>query len=296
MNLYDELLRQIERTIELRSDKPDETFESTLRSLWWTAAGWPRSPIWASVGPLPTLSESQTDEARALVQRRLSGVPLCYLTRRQRFLGLEMHAAPGALIPRKETEVLGRAALSLIRDRIERHGTARIVDVCTGSGNLALAYASHQPRARVHAADLSADAIRVAEINASMMGLAGAVDFRVGDLAAPFAELAGQVDVLSCNPPYISTGKLRALPAEIADHEPALAFDGGPFGINILRRLTTEGAAMVRPGGWMCLEVGLGQGPAVAQRLSACGLYGDIRTYADGQGAIRALAAQVREQ
>jgi release factor glutamine methyltransferase len=291
---YDELLARLDDVLERRPDKPEETTPATARALWWAAAGQPRSAEWAMDGGLPTLTDAQAAALEELVQQRIAGMPLCYLTGRQRFMGLEMLAAPGALIPRKETEVLGRAALELIRDAAGRQGSATVVDVCTGSGNLALAFAAHEPRARVHAADLSPEAVAVARRNAAVLGMADAVEFRSGDLALPFADLTGQVDVLTCNPPYISTARLGALPPETAAHEPALAFDGGPFGVKILTRLVKEGAALVKAGGWLCLEVGAGQGPAVAQRFTTSGTYGDIRTFPDEQGTIRALAARVR--
>lgn len=277
-------------------DKPEETPEATLRALWWTAAGTPRSADLAAEGELPELTEAQAAALDELIGRRLSGIPLAHLTGRQRFLGIEMFAAPGALIPRKETEILGRAALTLIHDAAEARGTVTVIDVCTGSGNLALAYAAHEPRARVLAADLSADAIAVARENARLTGLSDRVDFREGDLLAPFGpDFDGIVDVLSCNPPYISTAKVKTMAAEIADHEPGLAFDGGPFGVRLLTRLINEAPRLVRPGGWICFEVGLGQGPAMGQRLEAHGVYQDVRRFVDTQGAVRALAARVPE-
>jgi release factor glutamine methyltransferase len=293
--LFGELLARVTASVETLPDKPEETPENTLRALWFTASGCPRSAEYAAQGILPALDTTQVKSLRGLVQQRLSGVPLSYLTGRQRFLDLEMHAAYGALIPRKETEILGRAALSLIHDAASRQGYATVLDVCTGSGNLALAYAAHEPRARVHAADLSNDAIAVAAKNARLVALADKVEFRTGDLLAPFGnELNGKVDVLSCNPPYMSTAKATTMPATIARHEPLLAFDGGPFGINILTRVTKESVRLMRPGGWVCLEVGRGQGPHVAHRIERLSAYGAIRTFTDRAGEIRALAAQVR--
>lgn len=294
MTPFDARLARLAGTLRVLDDKPEETIETTLRALWWAAAGTPRSVELAAEGTLPVLDAAQEAALDSLVDRRLSGTPLAYLTGRQRFLGLEMLAAPGALIPRKETEILGRAALALIRDSADAHGEITVADVCTGSGNLALAYAAHEARARVLAADLSAEAIAVARENARFTGLAHRVDFRQGDLLAPFgADLDGAVHVLSCNPPYISTAKVGAMDPEIADHEPGLAFDGGPFGIRLLSRFIKEAPRLVRAGGWICFEVGLGQGPAMAQRLDAVGPYSEVRQFADARGAVRALAARV---
>ncbi len=296
MNVFDDLMKRLDGALRLLPDRPEETAASTLRALWFASAGSPQSVERAAEDPLPDLDAAQEETLRALVARRIEGTPLPYLTGRQRFMDLEMFAAPGGLIPRKETEILGWAALDLIRQAAARQGEATVVDACTGSGNLALAYAAHEPRARVLAADLSEDAVAVARQNAQVLALPSRVDFRVGDLLAPFGdEFNRSVDVLSCNPPYISTGRLRAMPADIVSHEPGLAFDGGPFGIRILARLSREGLRLVRPGGWLCFEVGLGQGPPMAQRLAESGAYGEIRRFADAAGEVRALAAQVRE-
>jgi release factor glutamine methyltransferase len=142
---------------------------------------------------------------------------------------------------------------------------------------------------------MSDAAIAVAQENARVMGLSGKVDFRTGDLLEPFgSNWDGTVDVLTCNPPYISTGKLSSMPAEIVHHEPSAAFDGGPFGIRILKRVVTEALRLTRPGGWLCLEVGRGQGAPMASLIDKLGAYSTVRTFADQGGEVRALAAQVR--
>ena len=289
------LLRTLESGLTILPDKPEESAAGTLRALWFAAAGAPRSVELAASGELPVLSASQQAALNAMIDQRLSGTPLNHLTGRQRFLDLEMYAAKGALIPRKETEIVGRAALDVIAKLAAERGEVCVVDVCTGSGNLALAYAAHEPKARVLAADLSADAIAVARQNTSVLGLDGRVDFRVGDLLAPFgADLDGQVDVLSCNPPYISSAKVGAMASEISAHEPTLAFDGGPFGIKILSRVIKEGLRLVRPGGYLCFELGLGQGPAMAQRVEKSGAYDEVRSFHDAAGETRAIVARVK--
>jgi len=291
--LFDRLRERLASTLEWLADKPEETATTTARALWWKAAGMPRSAELAVHDPLPDLDAGQLRALDALVARRLTGEPLPYITGRQRFMNLEMYSAPGALIPRKETELLGQMTLALVHQAAAHPGGAIVVDVCTGSGNLAIGYAAHEPRARVFAADLSEEAIAVARVNAQVVGVADAIDFRTGDLVAPFGSiLDGQVDVLSCNPPYISTAKVAAMPPEISGHEPKVAFDGGPFGIRVLSRLTHDALRLLKPGGWLTFEVGLGQGPAMRKRLETVGGYGQIRWMADSEGQIRALAAQ----
>jgi release factor glutamine methyltransferase len=276
-------------------DKPEETLTATLAALWHAAAGQPLSILRAERAPLPPLDAEGAAELDALLQRRIQGEPVAYLTGRQSFMGLELLAGAEALIPRVETELLGQAALERLRAIVGQQGTAIVVDVCTGSGNLALALASQEPRSRVWGADLSEEAVGLARRNADFAGLTDHVEFRSGDLLAPFDEprFLGSVDLLVCNPPYISSGKVDSLPGEIGGHEPRLAFDGGPLGIRILTRLINEAPRFVRPGGSLAFEIGLGQGQGVCRRLEKHSSYDDVQVVADQSGDVRVLVARV---
>jgi len=288
------LLARLDAGLARLPDKPEETAEATLAALWHAACG-DRLSASAAIGrPLPPLDEAARASLDALLARRLAGEPLAHLTGRQRFMGLELEAGSEALIPRRETEIVGRAALERLAALAREVPAPLVVDVCTGSGNLALALAHHEPRARVWGADLSESAVTLARRNAASLGLEGRVQFRAGDLLAPFDDGAfvGRVDLLVCNPPYISTTKVGAMAPEIAGHEPRLAFDGGPLGIRILTRLAQEAPRYLRPGGWLAFEVGLGQGRGVRKRLEARGAWTDIAEYADASGEVRALAAR----
>ncbi len=275
-------------------DKPEETSASAMCALWHLASGKRLSVQAASERPLLPLTTAQAQLLPELVGERLRGTPLAHLTQRQRFMGLELLAGPQALIPRRETELLGQAAAQLLAEAALGGHAVMALDVCTGSGNLALGIAAQVPGARVLAADLSHDAVELARQNVLALDLQERVEVREGDLLAPFdaAEFLGQIDVLTCNPPYISSPKIDTMPSEIAAHEPRLAFDGGPFGIRILQRLIREAPRFVRPGGWLAFEVGLGQGPAVAKRLTSAAGYGEMRPLTDSEGQIRALLAR----
>jgi release factor glutamine methyltransferase len=175
-------------------------------------------------------------------------------------------------------------------------GEATALDVCTGSGNLAVGMAAAVPAARVLASDLSEEAVGLARRNVAHLGLGSRVEVRQGDLLDPFRdpELLGGVDVLVCNPPYISSGKLPSMPAEIARFEPSLAFDGGPFGIRFLVRLIKEAPLFLRPSsGWLAFEVGAGQGPSALNRLNAGGRFADVHTLKDEQGQVRAIVSRL---
>jgi release factor glutamine methyltransferase len=277
------------------ADKPEESATTTVAALWHLAGGCALSVAAAGQRPLPVLDGEATDRLHALVAQRMAGVPLAHLTGRQRFMGLELLASPDALIPRQETEILARVAVERLRALVAEQGRALAVDVCTGSGNLALALAHHVPGATVWGSDLSPEAVALARRNISHLGLEQRVDFLESDLLNAFLDrpdCCGKVDLLTCNPPYISSGKVEMMAGEINDHEPRLAFDGGPLGIRILQRLINEAPSLLRPGGWLAFEVGLGQGRGLLQRLERHGAYVDLAQHVDEEGHTRVLTAR----
>ena len=294
-DLYEALLERFERELEFLEDKPEETPESTLKALWMRAAGEPLSAEAALERELPQLSADQKEALRAMVEQRFQCVPLPHITGRQRFMGIELISSPAALVPRKETELLGFKACDLIAEVVDARGEALVIDVCTGAGNLPVAYAYHQPKARVYAADLSGDAVALARQNAAFHELEDRVSFFEGDLLAPFEndEFFDKVDVLTCNPPYISSSKVDRLHREISEFEPKMAFDGGAFGIKILERLIKGAPALLRDGGHLLFEVGLGQGEGYMQRIRKKGQFSEVQPLRDGNGDIRALWARL---
>src|SRR5256886_17040370 len=151
---FSDLLQEVERFWTPLPDKPEETPERLLAALWSTACGVPVSVDRAPQASLPALDTDSHERLRELIERKKAGVPLAHLTERQTFLGLELLAGPAALIPRKETEILGHAALAKIGCMARKRGSLLVLDVCTGSANLAAAYASYQPPARPFAPDL----------------------------------------------------------------------------------------------------------------------------------------------
>jgi release factor glutamine methyltransferase len=209
-------------------------------------------------------------------------------------MGLEMLAGPGALIPRKETELLAKAAVHAAKQITLDQPRPLVVDVCTGSGNIALAIAHHVESAQVFGADLSEEAVALAGDNARLLGLEHRVEFRCGDLLSPFESDAfvGKTDLLTCNPPYITSAKIGTMSCEISEHEPRLAFDGGPLGISVLMKLTQQAPRFLRAGGWLAFEVGLGQGPALVKRLRANPEFTHVECCEDEHGALRVIVAR----
>jgi len=291
--LYRSLVDELTANLVLLADKPEESGESTLRALWFAAAGNPKSAQAAVAVSLPSLDARGVTALRSLVARRVAGEPLSHLTERQQFMGLEMLAGPEALVPRKETELLARAAIDFTK-AAAANGTPTVLDLCTGSGNIAVSIAHNVPAAEVFASDLSETAIELARRNAAHLGLGKRVDFRTSDLLAAFErpEFMERFDVITCNPPYISSGKVGLMPKEISAYEPRLAFDGGALGISILMRLIQDAPRFLRKGGWLAFEVGLGQGPSLAKRLQAGKAYQRVETKQDHAGQIRVVAAQ----
>jgi release factor glutamine methyltransferase len=280
--------------LDLLPDKPEETVEATLRVLWFTAKNMQKSIQQVLDSELPELEENEIQLLEELINKRLSGVPLGHISGIQQFMGVEFQVGPEALIPRKETEIVGFAALEKLKQIVDSQDQATVVDVCTGSGNLALAFAYHQGTAKVYGSDLSADAVSMANKNKHFLKVEDRVEFRTGDLLEPFREESFfyNVDLLTCNPPYISSKKLETMPAEIISHEPKLAFDGGPFGIKILQKLIKEAPDFLKRDGWLAFEVGLGQGAPMKKSLERNPAYKAVESVNDEAGEIRAILAQ----
>lgn len=287
--LFAHHLARLEAEAEILPDHPEETPESTLRALWAAAAGRPLSVTAAAAAPLAPLAEEDERLLGALVERRVAGSPLAHLTGRQSFLGVELLAGPEALVPRVETEILGRTALDLVRTT----DGSLVVDLCTGAGNLAAAVAVVEPQVTLHAADLSTSAVGLARANMVFAGVADRVTLSDGDLfdALP-ADLRGRVDVLICNPPYISSARVGEMAAEISEHEPRMAFDGGSLGLSIVSRLVQEAPDWLRPGGWLCFEIGLGQGAYWQKRIPRFPGWEVVEPVEDDEGNIRVVTAR----
>lgn len=275
-------------------DKPEETPESTLRALWCVAAGSPVSARGAVHETLGGLDDEGVARLVGLVERRLSGIPLAHLTERQHFMGLDFLAGKGALIPRVETEILGRAVLGVAKALADARGLITVLDICTGAGNIAIAIAVHEPRTMVFASDLAPEAVELARANAKHLGVKERVELTEGDMFGAFHSEAflGRIDIVTCNPPYISSAKVGLMDREVSLHEPRLAFDGGAFGVTILIRLIREAPKFLKPDSFLCFEVGLGQGDAITRMLENARVYRNIEPKVDASGEIRAFIAQ----
>ena len=234
------------------------------------------------------LGPDELGRYRELVRRRLGGEPVAYLTGGQEFWSLPLAVDPRVLVPRRDTETL----VELILDQVDRAAALRIADLGTGSGAIALALARELPHARLVATDRSADALAVAEDNAARLGRAARGELREGDLYGALA--AGErFDVLASNPPYVASGDIDRLAPEVR-REPRAALDGGPDGLDHLRRLVAGAAGhLVSPGGLLALEHGFDQGPAVRAEIDASSAFQPAATRADLAGQPRVTWSRV---
>jgi release factor glutamine methyltransferase len=222
-----------------------------------------------------------------LVAERARRVPLQHLTGRAGFRRLELRVGPGVFVPRFETELVAGLAISALRGIRARPAVA--VDLCTGSGAIALAIKDEVPAAQVHGVELSELAHAWAIRNRDDLGLD--VDLRLGDATCAFPDLEAAVDVVVSNPPYIPVGATPQDP-EVRDHDPALALYGGSCdGLRIPLEVAARSAVLLRPGAMFVMEHADVQGDWLAAALAATGLWQDIADHEDLNGRPRVLTA-----
>ena len=220
------------------------------------------------------LSPRDTARYEELLTRRASGVPLQYLTKEQNFCGLSLYVDERVLIPRQDTECL-------VEEVLRDGARGALLDLCTGSGCIPLALLKHGNFSCALGADISAEALAVAETNRARTGLP--LLLRQSDL---FSEIPERFDVITANPPYIESAEIESLSVEVRDHEPRLALDGAADGLAFYRRLAAESGAHLKPGGRLYLEIGMSQGAAVASLLEAAA-FSDIQIIRDLAGRDR---------
>lgn len=225
--------------------------------------------------------EMASDKAQAfreLIARRADDEPLQYLLGSTSFMGLDFKVAPGVLIPRFDTEILVEEAITCLSGA---DTPRRILDVCTGSGAIAVSLAKYVRDSEVWASDLSPQALALAEENSQR--LAAQVRFRQGDLLEPFKEAAFDhyFQLIASNPPYITTEEMAELPGDVR-REPVMALWGGADGLAFYRRLARESGALLADEGALVMEIGFAQGSAVRQILLDAG-FENVRIVKDWQ-------------
>lgn len=295
--IFSDLKQKYSDKLHFLNDKPEETLDSSLKALWFMAYGKPMSAESASDLVLPELTESQLNRLHQLIAERINNKPLAHITGRQKFMGIDFICDGRALIPRKETEILGRKALEISFQLSRKDNNVDkniiVIDVCCGAGNLGLAIALNNPETIVHATDISQEAVELTRENISFLHLGQRVTATQGDLFSSVDNdnFLSRTNLIVCNPPYISSGKVKAMNPEILGKEPVLAFDGGMFGTKIIQKLITEAPKFLISSGWLVFEVGLGQGEFILQLCQRSGLYSKVEPIYDNNGQIRVISA-----
>jgi release factor glutamine methyltransferase len=241
-----------------------------------------RDRAWLLTHSDELLTPAQATQYEQWLSRRARHEPIQYITGEQEFYGLTFHVTPAVLIPRPETEHLVEAALA----RIPHDTPSRIADIGTGSGAIAIALANTLPQANVIALDLSPAALSIAQENAVKLGVADRIGFLVSDLLQAVSE--EHFDIIVSNPPYVPESEM--LEPQVRDYEPATALYAGANGLDIYERLIPQAHAVLKPGGWLLMEIGHGQRKALTALLKD---WNEVSFVDDLQGIPRVACARL---
>ena len=244
------------------------------------------APLNLRLRAMESLTPEQEERYRSLLLLRAQREPLQYVLGTQCFFGFDFAVDSRVLIPRQETEMLCELALLAMKG----HAAPRVLDLCTGSGAIAVTLKRMRPDADVTAADVSADALVVAAANAARNG--AEVRFMQGDLLAPVQ--GERFDLIVCNPPYVGSAACETLQPEVM-REPRLALDGGADGLDFYRRLAAGAPACLAPNGHLMVEVGDTQAAQVAALFMEKGLLKDAAIHRDLYGMERFVTARIAE-
>ena len=222
------------------------------------------------------LTENELSGYRTLIKRRLQREPLQYIVGIQEFWSLEFAVTPQVLIPRPETELLVEQAIERLKAvTSEENKMPSILDLGTGCGAIAISLAKAVQQVRLWATDISADALKLARLNAEKHGVSDKIKFLQGNLWEPLLDEGVTFDIILSNPPYIGAEEFENLSPEVRDYEPRLALNGHKDGMTYIQTIILEAPVFMKPGGWIMLEM------APGQTEKALGLIGDIKDYGE---------------
>ncbi len=235
----------------------------------------------AVLAPDRALTREERSELDRLVEARLSGMPLQYLTRSAAFRHLDLAVGPGVFVPRPETEGLVDLVLEFLK---KRHG-ARVLELCMGSGAILAALLTENPTLSGVGVELSPSALRFARTNIADSGAMERAVLHAGDLYEPLPP--GRFAVVVANPPYIPDALWEGLPRDVRDHEPREALLGGADGTDIIRRIVTGAPARLEPGGLLAMEIDVSHGEAVRSLIAGTGHFDEVLIEEDLTGRPR---------
>lgn len=236
--------------------------------------------------------EAHLHEYKELLKKRAGGIPVQYLTHEQNFYGYDFYVDERVLIPRQDTEVLIECVQQAVSQEMlekQRLTAGNLLDLCTGSGCIAITLANVLKWDNVWASDVSSEALCVAEKNNIAHG--SSVEFFQGDLFAPFKQWQAAFDVIVSNPPYIESAVIQTLSREVLEHEPRMALDGREDGLYFYRRIVKEAREYLKKEGLLFFEIGYNQGEAVKALFYEAG-YENVRIVADLAGLDRVVYAR----
>ncbi len=232
------------------------------------------------VHPEEELPDDPADEYMSAVRKRMTRIPVQYITGRQEFMGLEFGVNENVLIPRFDTEVLAEEAIRLGLSRM------KILDMCTGSGCILLSLLHYSHDCTGIGVDISEGALDTAKKNAAALGIDA--EFILSDLFEGLDPDKLKFDLIISNPPYIASDVIPTLMSEVKDHEPHLALDGSPDGLKFYRRIVSESPSFLHKGGILLMEIGYDQGRAVRELMEKAG-FGDVAVIKDLAGNDRVI-------
>jgi len=250
-----------------------------------------RDRAWLLAHIRDALDEALRTIFEQAVERRARREPLQYITGKQEFWGLDFLVNAEVLIPRPETELIIESVLNGVSGKEE---PLRIVDLCTGSGCIAVSLAKELPAAALAATDASASALSVARDNARRHGVSDRIRFLEGDLFEPLeaGNIVCRVDIIVSNPPYVPTGDRRALQPEVGEYEPSMALFAGPGGTELHRRIIDAAPLFLKSGGTLIMEMGMGQAETIAGMIKKDNRYLSCETLKDLAGIERVVMAK----
>jgi release factor glutamine methyltransferase len=242
-----------------------------------------------------TLSAAQRDAYARRIQHRLQGEPVQYIIGTQEFWSLSFAVSRAVLVPRPETELLVECGVQHTQQWLARHApVAEVLDVGTGSGNIAVSLAHTVPECRVWGIDVSLDALRVARANAQCHAVSHRVGWLQGDLLTPIRDTPPRFALCAANLPYVTAAEWDQLPREIKAHEPTIALCGGEDGLDLIRRLIVMSPGVLASGGMILLEVGWQQADSVVDVLRQQHAFIDVGVERDFAGIDRVVWARKR--
>lgn len=268
----------LKQALALGTQALDAQVEARLESEILLALALGKSRTWIYTWPEQELDATQLDQFQYLLQQRAQGTPIAYLTGYREFWSLDLRVTPACLIPRPETETL--VSLALMADLAQ----ARVLDLGTGSGAIALALAHEKPSWSILATDQSAEALQCAQQNAERLGLAERIEFRLGSWFAPL-QANERFDLILSNPPYVAEGDAHLQQGDLR-YEPRSALSSGKDGLDDLKQIIAGALCYLLPEGRLMVEHGFDQAKAVQTLFQQAG-FANVSTQQDDNGLDR---------